>query len=68
MEHMIAFEGDICNDEQHLCTGHVTVSTTLYKTDTWLWPGMTEITASDKFYLEYSAQMEHVKAYEGSHM
>jgi len=27
---MIAFEGDICNNELHLCTGHVTVSTTSF--------------------------------------
>jgi len=35
MEHMTACQGNMCNDEWHLSTGHVTVSTTtLYKTDT----------------------------------
>ena len=29
MEHVKAYGGNTCNDEQHQCTGQVTVSTTI---------------------------------------
>jgi hypothetical protein len=32
--HITTYEGSMCNDERRHCTGHVTVSTTLYKVDT----------------------------------
>ena len=31
MEHVKAYGGNTCNDEQHLFTGHVTVSTTILR-------------------------------------
>lgn len=64
MEHMIAFDGNICNDEKHLYTGQVTVSATFFQERYLTMAGYdrNNYIKINKIKLQCSTQMEHVKA------